>query len=129
MLKFQKLSTKVGASYFLNVIVKCYWALMVELRFQYFCFIFLVFYSKIGSFTIFLLVVYDTTLENCTKFFLEKTDLLVMTKHPTKNDCCLKCQLVVSTCGSENSGDTWSEKVWSGSGFFREEEVILGWRR
>ena len=54
---------------------------------------------------------YDTTLENCTKFFLEKTDLLVMTKHPTKNDCCLKCQLVVSTCGSENSGDTWSEKV------------------
>ena len=64
-----------------------------------------------GSFTIFLLVVYDTTLENCTKFFLEKTDLLVMTKHPTKNDCCLKCQLAVSTCGSENSGDTWSEKV------------------
>lgn len=84
---------------------------MVELRFQYFCLIFLVFYSKIGSFTIFLLAVYDTTLENCTKFFLEKTDLLVMTKHPTKNDCCLKCQLVVSTCGSENSGDTWSEKV------------------
>ena len=84
---------------------------MVEVRFQYFCFIFLIFYSKTGGFTIFLLVVSDTTLENCTKFFLEKTDLLVMTKHPTKNDCFLKYQLVVSTCASENSGDTWSEKV------------------
>ena len=49
-----------------------------------------------------------------------------MTKHATKKDCCLKCQLVVSTSESRNSGDTCSEKVWPSWGFVREKRSDFG---
>lgn len=49
------------------------------------------FYSKIESLAIFLLVVLNTGLENCTKSVLEMTDFLITTEHATKKDRCLKC--------------------------------------